>query len=118
VYPGRARARTDQPYRHLAACHRSGEVEGAALPSADALGAMNGSRQSVGRTGSDRRNVVLPVKGLVKHFPLPTGAVFRRQVGTVRAVDGVSFDLREGETLGLVGQSGCGKLRRSCRSWL
>ncbi|QBI21749.1 dipeptide ABC transporter ATP-binding protein [Egibacter rhizosphaerae] len=52
---------------------------------------------------------LLSVRGLTKHFPLTRGIVFRRQVGTVRAVDGVSFDLAPGETLGLVGESGCGK---------
>jgi oligopeptide transport system ATP-binding protein len=52
---------------------------------------------------------VLEVRDLVKHFPLTQGVVFKRQVGSVRAVDGVSFDLRRGETLGVVGESGCGK---------
>uniref|UniRef100_UPI003F529530 ATP-binding cassette domain-containing protein n=1 Tax=Yinghuangia sp. YIM S09857 TaxID=3436929 RepID=UPI003F529530 len=52
---------------------------------------------------------ILQVKDLVKHFPLTQGIVFQRQVGAVKAVDGVSFELRGGETLGLVGESGCGK---------
>ncbi|MGH8903878.1 MAG: ABC transporter ATP-binding protein [Egibacteraceae bacterium] len=55
------------------------------------------------------REPLLRVEGLVKHFPLTRGVVFKRQTGSVRAVDGVDFELRRGETLGLVGESGCGK---------
>ncbi|MFA9428824.1 ABC transporter ATP-binding protein [Egicoccus sp. AB-alg2] len=52
---------------------------------------------------------LLRIEGLVKHYPLTQGIVFRREVGSVQAVDGVDFELRSGETLGLVGESGCGK---------
>jgi len=52
---------------------------------------------------------LVEVRDLVKHFPLTSGILFKREVGTVRAVDGVSFDVLRGETLGLVGESGCGK---------
>jgi oligopeptide/dipeptide ABC transporter ATP-binding protein len=52
---------------------------------------------------------LVEVRDLVKHFPITRGVVFRRQVGTVHAVDGISFDVMKGETLGLVGETGCGK---------
>ena len=52
--------------------------------------------------------VLLKVDNLVKHFPIMAG-VFQRQVGVVHAVDGISFEVRSGETFGLVGESGCGK---------
>ena len=52
---------------------------------------------------------ILQVSGLVKHYPLTQGILFRKQVGSVKAVDGVDFTLHRGETLGIVGESGCGK---------
>ncbi|MBP2476329.1 oligopeptide transport system ATP-binding protein [Crossiella equi] len=52
---------------------------------------------------------VLEVRDLVKHFPVNQGILFKKTIGHVKAVDGVSFDLKRGETLGIVGESGCGK---------
>ncbi|QTE00682.1 ABC transporter ATP-binding protein [Streptomyces cyanogenus] len=52
---------------------------------------------------------ILEASGLVKHYPLTRGILFRKQIGAVKAVDGVDFTLGKGETLGIVGESGCGK---------
>ena len=54
-------------------------------------------------------NVLVQVEDLQVHFPINRGIIIQRQVGAVKAVDGISFDIRRGETLGLVGESGCGK---------
>ena len=54
-------------------------------------------------------DTLLKVNDLVKHFPITKGIFFRKQVGAVQAVSGVSFTVKKGETLGLVGESGCGK---------
>ena len=58
-------------------------------------------------TGSN--NAILEVRNLVKHFPVGGGGLLGKAAAVVRAVDGVSFSIRSGETLGLVGESGCGK---------
>ncbi|MFI5685032.1 ABC transporter ATP-binding protein [Streptomyces sp. NPDC051636] len=62
--------------------------------------------ESVG--GSADGEVLLKVEGLTKHFPIKKG-ILQRQVAAVKAVDGIDFEVRKGETLGVVGESGCGK---------
>ncbi|MGH8742535.1 MAG: ATP-binding cassette domain-containing protein, partial [Burkholderiales bacterium] len=85
---------------HLARCHLR-EAGPAAARAADS------SREALVVEGLEGR-VLLEVKDLKVHFPIRRG-VLRRTVGYVRAADGVSFSLREGRTLALVGESGCGK---------
>ena len=59
-------------------------------------------------TTAQKNGTLLEVESLQKHFPIHRG-LFKRVVGEVKAVDGVSFDLKRGRSLGIVGESGCGK---------
>jgi oligopeptide/dipeptide ABC transporter ATP-binding protein len=55
------------------------------------------------------REALVEVKHLVKHFPITSGVIFQKKIGAVQAVDDVTFDIMRGETLGIVGETGCGK---------
>jgi peptide/nickel transport system ATP-binding protein len=90
---------------HRVACLRAEET--AVLGRARVHAPAAGSGEAAAEAGAG--DVVLEARGLGKHFPLFRGVIWGRQVGTVKAVDGVDFVLRHGETLGLVGESGCGK---------
>lgn len=58
---------------------------------------------------NDNRKILFEVRNLKKYFPITQGVIFQRHIGDVKAVDDISFDIYQGETLGLVGESGCGK---------
>jgi len=93
---------------HAAACHRSDEIE-RRRAGGESVFPVGHIAEAAAQSPRDERPTVLSVRDLVKEFPVLRGAVLRRRVGSLRAVDGVTFDIREGETLGLVGESGCGK---------
>jgi oligopeptide transport system ATP-binding protein len=87
------------------------DVDAANTSSWDRANSLNDDAQSGPATdtvASPPGEVLVSVRGLQKHFPITKG-VLRRKAGAVRAVDGISFDVHRGETLGLVGESGSGK---------
>ena len=67
------------------------------------------SNTSPGASAQNDDNVLLEVKNLKMHFPVTSGLIFQRAVAHIKAVDDISFSVKTGETLGLVGESGCGK---------
>ena len=101
------RGRGSEPHR--VACLRSGEIAERGWTARDIYPVPDIPESSFSGVPRRERREVLRVTDLAKHHALTKGVVFKRRVGTVYAVDGVDFDIREGETLALVGESGCGK---------
>jgi peptide/nickel transport system ATP-binding protein len=89
---------------HFVACVRARETA-----TLRRVAATIASGSPAATVANGARDIVLEARGLTKHFPLARGTILSRQFGTVKAVDGIDFVLRRGETLGLVGESGCGK---------
>ena len=94
---------------HFAACHRSAEIEQKNLKGVDIFPASAAVPSRIEDLPREGRTPVLRITDLKKHYPMIRGAILQRRVGTIYAVDGIDLDIREGETLGLVGESGCGK---------
>ncbi len=94
---------------HRAACIKSSRIWDEHLSYLDIFPVPRNIDRGAGRRNREKRETVLQIEDLVKTFPLTKGAIFKRQVGTVHAVDGISLEIKAGETVGLVGESGCGK---------
>lgn len=94
---------------HYAACHRSAEIEDGRINGEQMYVAPEMPEDRLAQVPREERRTVLEVRDLKKEFPLIKGAVVKRRVGTVHAVNGLTFDVKEGECFAIVGESGCGK---------
>ena len=99
----------EPPLQDIAPGHRAACIRTAEVGTADLFTAYRQEITEPEREASTDGRVVLRVSDLTKVFPIVRGVVFRRRTGEVRAVDGISFEIRAGRTLALVGESGSGK---------
>ncbi|VEH04998.1 dipeptide ABC transporter ATP-binding protein [Corynebacterium kutscheri] len=94
---------------HEAACVRQTEIHNRMIDNQRMFPLPEMSEAKFAGVPREDREIVLEVKNLKKEFPLMKGSLIKRRVGTVKAVNDLSFDIREGECMSIVGESGCGK---------